>query len=442
MARMLIISDRIKRLNEGQEKLTDVERKTSQVEIFSWASETPRLSDYEIVVLDMKINFRPLKRAFINKREDIYKLLEAGGVVICITNDRVTFHYDFQSEDNYDWLKTEDSYGLNFHVDNGPGKNILVKSKNDFIIKYFQNVDSYHKTIGESKHILINEKEGTLAIHLGNDNIYRLNVFAVNRVTEEPIACEIKIDSGSLIFLPTNNLLDMELMLENLHLFNDLISLIYNFANELYEKNKEEGEKSVIAPEWIGKYKHIKEIELEKSIEEKKKETEELISQSKKYEIINSLLYGYDNDLENAVKKVFEEFGCEVEKTEKGSPIDLKIQHKRLNLKFAVEVTGVKGKIEKDTKKIGQLWSYIPLRDNGEFILLIANTYRDLDPDKRKGQENFTRNVIELALNNKFALLTGLDIFHFWKEFMDGKSADDILKKIADIVGEFRTNSI
>jgi len=127
------------------------------------------------------------------------------------------------------------------------------------------------------------------------------------------------------------------------------------------------------------------------------------------------------------IKKTFEWFGFNVEKSQKGFPIDLFIKDGD-QLIFSIEATGTNKKIKNESKKIAQIFDYIQNREGEEKILLIANTYKDKEPKKRD-KENFTEKVINILEKNNVCLLTSFELYSLWAEYITDKMTKD---KIVD----------
>lgn len=142
------------------------------VDIFSWGKcpQIPRPSDYEIVLLDLKISKGLHSSAFMGLRQEICTLLEAGGVVICLnyftvsTNQSIAYDEnnshlkrkdiiragrDTRFETNYDWVPEErllSQLGI-AQNDAQIGKKYDLKTQNKLFTEYLSGVPEYHKTV-------------------------------------------------------------------------------------------------------------------------------------------------------------------------------------------------------------------------------------------------------------------------------------------------------
>lgn len=442
MVRMLVLSDKL---------IVENNELKGNVDVHDWIEypNIPRLSDYEIAVLDMRIPRKKYGSAFLGLRKESQILLESGGVIICLNyftrdTDHKTYwdsridhpaviggtgYGNLRWEINYDWIFSVGLLStLNVaQLDAKPGKSFVLESKDKVFAEYFKGVTEYHKTIDN-----VHSKEDEEGNFLGYE-IYgprwgirsNTKVIAVAKVTKKPIACVMSISRGSLIFLPQSNAESMM-----------IIGQLYAIGKSEYEKNIERIEEYPSAPEWLDKYKTKQEIGLERKIKGLTNELEQRKLEHKRFEKIDVLLYGTGTPLEVAVQNVLEEMGCTVEKMEKGATIDLKA--KIDSMKFAIEITGVDDKIYKNSKKFSQILQYLPMQEENEKIVLLANTYKDIEVEKRIGSENFTKPVLKIAENNHFCLMTTMDLYFIWKDFLNGKSLKEIFAEVFSKKGEFR----
>jgi len=443
MTRMLILSNRL---------LIEKNPLEEKADIYGWHKfpNIPRLSDYEIAVLDMKIPAGKYDGAFLGQRKEAQILLGAGGVLICLnyftmrTNRRVYWSSKSQHpavirvlgqnqrwEINYDWVFA--SYLLSSlnvaQLDAKTGKNIALESKDKLFADYFKGVVEYHKTV-DNIYPETDEEGNFLGYKLYIIGYARhkhpdTRVIATAKVTNKPIACVVGVSKGSLIFLPQSEAKP-----------EAIISQLYALGNSEYGKNIETIQEYPSPPEWLDKHKTEQELDSEQKIEDLTNELEQKRLEHRRFEKIDVLLYGTGTPLEVAVQKALEEMGCAVEKMEKGATIDLKA--KINSMKLAIEITGVDDKIYKNSRKFGQILEYLPMQEEDEKIVLLANTHKDIDVEERIGRENFTKSVKRIAENNDFCLMTTMNLYLIWKDFLDGKSPKEILEGIYSAKGEFR----
>jgi len=185
-------------------------------------------------------------------------------------------------------------------------------------------------------------------------------------------------------------------------------------------------------PSWLDKYKPKRLIEVEKHIED-------LITEKKDLGTYLLLLYASGDLLENVAKKTLESFGLAVEKTQKGATIDLIAYTKDKSKIFGIEVTGTAHGIKKDNPKLTQIMTFDMQKENEEKPILLANTYKDLDPEERKNKEHFTKQVVEYLEPHGILLMTTFDLYNLWLQMYEGKlSKEEIIEKLYTQKGIFK----
>jgi len=451
MVRMLVLSENLK-IDEALLKVV----MEANVDLCRWSEypNIPRISDYEIVVLDLKIpNDNEYGHAFRGLRNETRILLESGGVMVCLnyftiaTNLKMYYHKgksdlnessiiiaeptNWRWETNYDWF-FHDNFLSKLNVaqtDAKIGRSFSLVSGDKIVAEYFKGVTEYHKTIDGVEPL--RDEEGNVQGYQvsffsgGYTKKFVSNVFAVTKVTKKPIACIVRIPKGSLIFLPQSHAKAMV-----------MIGQLYLIGSSEYQRNIENIEERPSVPEWLSSYKTQQELDLEHEITDLTNTLQQRKLEQKRFEKIDVLLYGTGNPLEVAVQRALEEMGCTVEKLEEGATMDLKAQMD--SMKFAIEVTGVDNKIHKDSKKFGQILQYLPHKEDYEKIVLLANTFRQKDVKERVGLQSFTGPVQKIARDNHFCLLTTIDLFSMWKEHLNGKSSKEPLSQLFSAEGVFK----
>jgi hypothetical protein len=150
-------------------------------------------------------------------------------------------------------------------------------------------------------------------------------------------------------------------------------------------------------------------------------------------------LYASGDLLENATKKTLESFGLIIEKTQKDSTIDLIAYTKDKSKIFGIEVTGIAHNIKKDNPKLTQITTFDRQKENKEKPILLANTYKDLDPEERKSKEHFTKQVVEYLEPCGVLLITTFDLYNLWLQIHEGKlSKEEIIEKLYNQKGIFK----
>jgi len=445
----LIISNTL----EEKERKFKGSWESQDIDICSWRESTDlRLSDYGIAILDLNFHQNSLAEGmFEGKQMDIYKMLDVGGVIICLNHS--TYFTDTEGDKydtNYHWFAEFNPELVDIYAK--PGKNIKLVSKENVFKEYFKGVTQYHKTLtscisGEKFYFLFlkwrviksmnyfqnffpsrpwDEICRELSYNLYNS--YEGEVIAINGITGEPIASAVNCRKGNLIFLPENTKSSSTFLIPNL----------CEIGEKYYERNREKIWLPSEVPDWLEEYKTDQEKEIEKQISSLKEHADQLKQGKKKFEEIDVLLHGYDKPLVNAVQKVFEDWGCEVTPTQPGATIDLKVKEPIKNLQFALEITGTINKINKKSYKVSQALQHLTQREKDEKIVILANTYREKKIAERL-DENFTQPVIEIAEINKFCLMTTADVYFLWQDLLNGKrSKEEIIQSIFDTVGAYK----
>ncbi|MBU3897085.1 MAG: hypothetical protein KJ697_04100 [Nanoarchaeota archaeon] len=402
----------------------------SDIIIDEWKNNETKLSDFGIVVLDMDVGKFDLA-VFSEKREEITKILNSGGIVICLNHkDKMILShissYHEEDEYNYSWLSSKGNMPA-FGFSDGIGSNYTLLSKDNLIKEYFSNVKQYYKTMRLTK---FSNREGTMGfgIFAPGDT----DVFATVTETREPIAMIVKVLNGSLIFLPQNELLYTKNGTDAI-----AIKQLFQIGNKYYDLNKEDVGDVFGIPDWIEKYKLEQQKDIEKQIKENADKTIELKKANREFNIINMLLYGSGKQLEHSIKYIFQKMGCSVEKTESGAKRDLIINTK-YGIKFTVEVTSSKGIVGRNDKNYGQLLQHLQIKEDSEKLLFIANAYRDEDLSERTGKDAFSKELLDLATRNDICVLTTLDIFNFYKKIINGSMGiEEIIKIISNTSGQY-----
>ena len=124
-------------------------------------------------------------------------------------------------------------------------------------------------------------------------------------------------------------------------------------------------------PDWIYSY-------LPPSAKEVENRISELAMQKSEFDLLAYSLYGSGDALGESVCSLLTQIGLQVERQSTGANIDLKAKHHALSLGFAIEVTGTKGTIQKDSNKIAQAWQYLKDREGtseeDDRLMIVANT--------------------------------------------------------------------
>lgn len=235
--------------------------------------------------------------------------------------------------------------------------------------------------------------------------------------TEIVVGLEQSFSKGTVVILPPPVLHDEHYQVS--------MSRLVDVAQRYYDRVQRSipvGD----SPEWLSDHLVPEARTLGEQIEEQ-------TAKKSEYDRFSYVLYGTGDDLENSVALLLEQFGLEVERQPPGANIDLKAKHRALDIGFAIEITGTKGVIQKDSSKVGQAWQYLKDRagtsEENDRLIIIANTEYHLNPNQRK-RESFTPALLKLVGDNAL-LMTTLQLYDLWKELHAKRTlAEDILKEL------------
>ena len=191
-------------------------------------------------------------------------------------------------------------------------------------------------------------------------------------------------------------------------------------------------------PKWFNKYLVPRAKALGKQINK-------LVEEKGKYDQLAYVLYGTGDELVTSVALLLGEVGLDVQLQPHSANIDLKAKHPKLNVGFAVEVTGIKDIIHKDSNKVIQAWQYLNDRagtpEENDRLIIIANTQCHLDP-KQRNVEGYTPDIVRLLQNNGVLMMTTLQLYEQWKAIHEGaRSSDELVQELHSSFGLFRKPS-
>lgn len=435
--KILVLSDVLKidepkEITKGGELLT----------ICTWRNPNfPPLFDYEVVVLDMRINVNEIptecysseKGTYQNKAKEnekvlistvrlgeINKQLLGGGVCILIAaqSRNIDIIQDFtyarttapgslieninkKQIPTYKWFEGNTYFNkLKLEITLTAGTNIELLSNKKVFKDYFNEKEKieYYKIIRPYREDSFNK-------------------IAVNKVTGDSVAGFSEIGKGTLIIIPEKEGQD-KLILEN------LIGIGKEFYKTRYSKEH------ISQPIWVNEYKSKHEKDVDKNLEEHRKKRTKLDS-------IKTLLYAGGDSLVDGIINVFEDFGYTAENTKKAFPTDIFIKEGK-KLIFAIEATGTVNKISRTDKKITQVLDYIQTHSRDEKVILMANTHKDKEI-KERPKENFTPTAVNFLEKNEVCMITTVELYNLWIKFIEGKiSKEKITESLLNSNGLFK----
>jgi len=247
--------------------------------------------------------------------------------------------------------------------------------------------------------------------------------------TEIVVGLEHQVGKGMLVILPPPTL-DKEY-------YSLAMSRLLAVARHYYDRSQRHiavGD----APDWLSNHLVPRAKELDEKINK-------LADEKAKYDKLAYVLYGTGDELTTGVALLLNELGLDVQTQPRGANIDLKARHSRLNIGLAVEVTGTKDIIRKDSNKVAQAWQHLNdcagTADENDRLVVVANSQCHLDP-KQRNQEGYTRDIAKLLGKNGVLMITAPQLYELWKAVHEGKrSADDIVQELHSSYGLFGKSS-
>jgi len=414
---------------------------------------------------------------FYGMKEHIERALKSGAVVICLdyatyvshqssfegnrkdlqatTNLKSTFTYASKSqgpqETTYDWLDQGFLGATRLDtLDARPVEQIAVTSAAGEVRSYFGLVKRACKTI-YGVQLDRTGRKGTLEYQRQQDPssaacspvTARVNVLAVNEVTGEPVAAEIKHPdaSGSLVFLPRFE----EPSGESARVIGPTIAMVLKCVAEwFYQRNIQEAGVKEELPEWVKGHRSEKAKDLDSRLQKLDAERSEVSTERDKHDEMLELLCGTGEPLRLSVEKFFGSpwLGFDVEVSAKGASIDQLVHDRATARSLAVEVTGVSGKFHKNDPHLADVLDYLPthteknLAERTERIVLAVNTYRDTPVADRNDKDDFTEPVKKMAGDIRFCLIRTSDLYALWLDHIAGRrTAAGIFDSIFSCVG-------
>lgn len=370
----------------------------------------PPLYDHDLILIDFNIKkpwdvslptyLQAIKNRFQSKFEkELHLSFDMGRPVILIVGQYINT-----------FIPTFENYGIRFS-ETDKGTHIDLVSPSSPLKNYFQYVDHYEKLVELDDQL----EQKALAVIKNSEILIASEIYILNSLIvilpspyfDEYIDPEGNINKGEFIpwsILPVTAIIDV---------------ILYYL-----EKWRRKDAITIHEPDWVNIYKTNKHLKIEKEITDLQKT-------KKEHDNITYLLWGGDERLEDSVLAVCNEFGLQGYKLERGLSADIKAESKDKNIQLVFEVTGVKEKINNQSKKVNQVLHYhLNHKQEGEKIILMANTYRSLPLNERRGKDSFSKRVIETLTPLNVVLMTTADLYILWKNVQEGKiqSADAINK--------------
>ncbi len=332
--------------------------------------------------------------------------LDQGRSIICIPQSK-NFRPEKLNQYGdpvYDWVRT-----LGVELQDNSGQNIKPSGAGlaEVVKEYLKLAPEYYQIVVKPE--IIPQRR-----------------LAVVDDTDIVVGLEHQVGNGTLVILPPP-------MLGGDHYFAAMMRLV-DVARRYYGRAQRRIPIGDV-PDWLDEHLVPRAKELGAKINT-------LEAEKSQYDDLAYVLYGTGGQLEDSVALLLRKLGLNVDPQAKGANIDLKAVHPALNLGFAVEVTGTKGTIQKDSNKISQAWQYISERsgasEEDDRLVIVANTENHLDPRLRT-RDSFSPDAVKLLSNNGVLLITTLQLYELWKSVEEGnRTPDDVVRELHGKVGLYR----
>jgi len=244
-----------------------------------------------------------------------------------------------------------------------------------------------------------------------------------------------KINNGLLIVLP---------QIKFINAINDSLPFLNStedFINELKTFNEPKPHE---IPDWVEEYVLSGELAERKTLEshqEKlikvKSSIEKIENNLSNFKFLKALFASNGDTLENAVKFVMEEFGFEIEESEKNRD-DLIIKEK--NKIAVVEIKGLtKSAAEKNAAQL-QKWvsNYHVENDFNPKGILIVNTFNNHKLEDRT-DDDFPNQMLPYSKQMHHCLITGVQLLCLYLDFKSNKvKKRELLDLLFNTVGELK----
>lgn len=343
--------------------------------------------------------------------QDSALALEHGRSIICLPGS-----VNFVSEKReigsgmsaYDWL--DEGFGVELQDNEGKDIKPSGAGRAQVIQEYLKYSPKYHQ--------IVTSPPSTARSRL-----------AVVDDTEIVVGLEHQVRKGILVILPPPRL--------DKGYYSIAMSKLLAVAKRYYYRSQQHiavGD----APDWLSNYLVPRAKNLDDQINK-------LVEEKAKYDKLAFVLYGTGDELTTSVALLLNELGLDVQPQPHGANIDLKARHSGLNIGFAVEVTGTKDIIRKDSNKVAQAWQHLSdcagTTEENDRLLIVANSQCHLNP-KQRNQEGYTQVIANLLGKNRVLLITAPQLYELWKAVHEGKrSADDVIQELYSSYGLFGKSS-
>ena len=413
--RLLILSQSIRRMQRevpGYNAPWDVDLDIGQIgEIDHRLDFT--VFDYDVAIVHITGPYADTSgysRDLPKFAQDCKTALEHGRTIVCLPGSR---EYQTKSANGtlgplvYDWLG---QFGVSLRDDIGVNIKPSGSGQAQVIQDYLKSASKYYQIVTAP-------------------NLPPQSHLAIVDETNIVVGLELQVEKGILVILPPPTLEPDNYIVQMMRLVN--VALRYH---ERAQRQIPIGDR----PDWITDYSVSRARKLENEITN-------LAIEKSQFERLEYVLFGTGDELQDSVALLLEQLDLKVDPQPKGANVDLKATHPTLNLGFAIEVTGTKGTIQKDSSKVGQAWEYFKERsgtpEENDRLLVVANTECHLDPKERK-KASFSANAANLLGGNGALMITTQELYDLWKSVHEREhTPEDIVQELHRKFGLYSQSS-
>lgn len=408
-----------------------IEIENPNVDSVGCALEAPSLFDYDIVIADVDSALLPelidkipideyvaleekpgkrFQRAIEKLSNEVTRMMEKGGVLICLMKPRRGISYGYASAkgwrtkyiNNYNWIPIKH---LDWHITSGSGRRIRISDTSSPFTDYLKMPQTHW-----TAYMIDTER-----LDVQNEKI------ALNDAGE-PIAMQLLIAKGSIIFLPAS---------EHANIGDILLTCAVRSFKKTTERPPPPWLDHIMVPDEDADRALLD--ELSKRVDELQTKYSEAISSFEEKTQIKKLLYEKDEPLRETVGAAFRELGFTVTTKDDKDWVASSDTGEAI-----LEVTGSDGSI--DIWKLRQLLDYLidDYKETGveKKAILVGNHFVNNPPGDRG--EPFTEKVVGSSDVHSMCLLTTSKLYEIIYLLREGKiEADDIRRKLIETVGIF-----
>lgn len=207
----------------------------------------------------------------------------------------------------------------------------------------------------------------------------------------------------------------------------ELLNDLQDISEEIYQDYARNSLLEEKRPDWIDRYISDAEKGIINELSQKKQVIEVLDEELSKLKKLDRLLYSSGEILEDAVEYLFTLFKLNSERSEPGSPYDIKIKDLLESGEIYVEITA-QAKIKKNSSKMGQILDIFRIYNpESDKILLVLNSLRNDEPSERSLEKIITPPVMNILNANKISVVQTTLLFEMWKKLNSKeKTIDEI----------------